>query len=119
MANPGSGQLDRQGQAIELRAELPDGGGVHIGKQESVSYCPGSLHEELDRGGTTNMARRDDAGHLGHREWIEGKVVFGPQVQWLAARRKDRELRTGRQQVSNARGGIQHLFEIVHDEEKV
>ena len=95
----GGGQLDREGHLVEGSAESLHGVvGFGIGLRETRA-----CDEELDRVG------------LGERPHLELDLAADPET--LAARREDRNVRTCLDEIGERGRRVDHLLEVVEDEE--
>ena len=103
-ANARRGELDRERQSVEARADLRGGGRVFVPGLPAGSCLARALGEELH--GSRGLERR-------HRV-----LPLGPHAQRRAAR--DEHLRPGgaRHQRADLRRGRQHLLEVVEHEQR-
>ena len=99
-------QLDRQREPVEARADPADGLGVGVGQREPGPRGPRPVGEERDR------LRLQPQGR--HRV-----LVLAVEVEVRPARREDRQLRRGREQLRHDRRGVEEVLEVVEDQQQV
>ena len=101
---PGRGELDRERQAFEARADLRDERGVRRRQLERAACGPGALDEE--QLGRTEVERR-------HQQ-----LVLAGDVQRRAARDEQVQLRRRGQQPGDVAGCVEQLLEVVEHEQQ-
>ena len=100
----GGGELDRQRQAVEARADLLDQPLVVLAEREPRVDGAGAALEQRDRG-------------LGG-ERAERQLVLGREPQRGAARDHDLRARRGGQQAADLARRVEQLLEVVDDDEQ-
>src|SRR6266700_4734414 len=116
---PGGGQFNRQGQAIQTPADLRNQRSRDGGQLKRGLNLPCPLEEE--RHGYIVRERLVVGKVLWIRQSqrLDDKLAFSPHMQHLAARHQQLEVRTGGEQVHQSRRCRHHLLEIVQHEHQV
>jgi hypothetical protein len=116
--DPRRGQLNGQWQTIEVRTDPGHGLRVGIAQHEPGRdrTCP--LHEQL--AGRRSSDRIDGSAAIQARQLQRGdrQLVFPPQVEWSAAGHDHLHARPRRQELPDDRSGIEHLLEVVQDQQR-
>ena len=97
--DPCGGQLERKGQLVEPTA---DGGHGIIGRELGI-HRPGPRHEQVHA--------------LLVGEWRHGVLLLTADTERLPAGDEQIEIRAGGEQAGDIRGRLDHLLEIVQEEE--
>ena len=117
-AHARGGELDRQGDAVEVPADLDDGRRVRVAHAKRRQHRRGALDEEPHRGkrdrllAITRLAGVRDR-HRRHR--VDG---FARNPHRFAARREDgHPWRVAQQPLRQPRAGLEHVLAVVEDQQ--
>lgn len=115
--DPGRRQLYGQGQPVEPDADLGHGGRVLVADREAGFSSLRPLYKEADRLvlGEKFQSRRTPG--VGQRKRRRRVLEFSVDSQQGAAGHEDLEAGAGREKVSDQRGGLNHLLEVIEQEE--
>ena len=117
--DPGRGQLDGQREPVEAGADLGDGGRVVVGHRKPGLDGRGSLDEQ---GHGLELRQPLDRGEMlgvGEPEGWNRVLALPVEAEGFPAGGQDPDLLGGRQQLADLAGGLQHLLEVVQDQEQV
>ena len=113
----GGGQLDGQRQALQAPADLRHRRRVVLGEGEVVAHRAGPVDEQRHRRRRRQLLERHAAG-LGRQRQRRHRVLpLGPQLQHRAAGGQDRHAGTAGQQLVEVAGGVDHLLQVVEDQQ--
>ena len=114
----GRGQLDRQGEAVEPRADRRDGCGVGCLQFEVGADVVRPLDEQHHRIDPGELLQRRQPPRIRKRERRDGILLLTPHPERLPAGHDDHEPRCRAQEVAHERGPIQDLLEVVEHEQE-
>ena len=103
--DPGSRQLDRERKPIEPGADGGDCGRVRRAQGKAGARGPGAGDEQLNG--------------LGRRQRIDRDIVLAREAEHHPAGGEDRQLLAIGEQIGNPRGGIDHLLQVIEDEQQM
>ena len=115
--HPRRGQFDGQGQAVEPGADGGDGGGVFGRQGEAGARGAGALDEQ-GYGRRGQQFGRGRHARRGQAQRGNGVVVLAIEAQQLAASDQQRQPARPAQQMQQVVGGVEHLLEVVEDEQQ-
>jgi hypothetical protein len=116
--DPGGGELDRQREPVEPRADLGDRGGVLVAHAEVGLGSLRPLDEQGHRLVLGERLQAREVRRVGHGQRRDEVLALPVDPQGAAARHEHDELRGCAQQLAHQRGGIGELLEVVQDEEE-
>ena len=111
------GELDRQGQSIETRAECRDSCRVSVIQREARVNLARPLREESHRGTLGDIV---DARRLHRRQSqrLHRQDVLAADAETLTTGGQDSHLRAFSEQVGNCGSSRDHLLDVVENEEE-
>jgi hypothetical protein len=113
--DPRGGELDRERHAVEVPADLRDGGGVVVGQPEVRERVPGAVDEQRDGG--AGRAARGVTGRR-DRERVDRALHLPARRQRLPARGEDAQVRTALEEaLDQERAGVDQVFAVVEHQE--
>ncbi len=117
---PRGGQLDRERQAVEARADVGHRLRVVVGEQEVRPRLLSPLDEEAHGRGADDVRRRERPvaglreGERRHREHL-----LAPDLERLPARHENLQSLRALEERGDVAGGLHHLLEVVEQEQNV
>ncbi len=125
-AHPRSGQLDRQGQAVETAAQFGHGRSVGGIQLEAELGAAGPLHEQRHRRATGQIGQlrrapgRFARPHFGrHGQGRHVIHVLGAQPKGGPAGRQHFQRRRAQQQSGHIASGFDHMLEVVQHQQEL
>src|SRR6266550_7133320 len=100
----GGGQFKRQGQAIQTPADLRDQRSSVSGQLKRGLDLPCPLEEERHGAIVSECFVIGQVLWIRQSQRLDDKLAFSPDTQHLPARHEQLQVRTGSQQVQQARG---------------
>ena len=105
--DPGRGQLDRQGQAVEAHADLGHRRRVGVVHREVGPHGHGALDEQGDRLEGAQLLQVGQVPRIGHAERRDRELALAVDPQRAAAGHEDgRDARNADQQLGDQRRGV-------------
>ncbi len=116
-AHPRGGELERERNAFEARAELGDGRRLALRQRETRLLQLRPIHEQLHR---IRARQRFDARRARRERKRQHRIrLLARDAQRFPAGRDDGELRRGTEQrVGEVRAGAHHVLAVVEDEQE-
>ena len=115
--HPSGRELERERQSFEAPADARDRGGIRVGDLEVRQAPPGALDVEPRRGGPRDVADRVGPDRR-YGERRDAVLVLAGDPQRCPARREDRHVRGERQEPAEVRRSVEHLLEVVEQEQR-
>ena len=113
----GGGQLDRQRQALQPPADLRHRRRVALGEGKAGPHRAGPVHEQRHRRRGRHLRDRGGA-RIGRQRQRRHRVLpLGAQPQHRAAGGQDRHPRAAGQQLAQVGGDLDHLLQVVQDQQ--
>jgi hypothetical protein len=97
-----------------VTAELHHRPGVVLGEGEAVAHRAGPVHEQRHRRRGGQLLDRRRGGERQRRDRV---LPLGPQPQHRAARGQQRDAGAAGQQLAQVTGGVDHLLQVVQDQQ--
>ena len=111
------GELDREGHAVELRADARDGGRVAVIQMEVAIDRPGPLDEQRHGVGKQRLGETWP-GRVGQRQRRDVDDDLASHAECLPAGREDANARSGAEDIGGEEGGRREdVLAVVEDEE--
>ncbi len=117
--DPGRGQLDGEGEAVEADADGGDRRRVPSIKLEVGAHGTRALDEERDRIEPGERLEWRQVARVGDAQRRDRILLLAPEVKDLAARRKDGQAGRGPEEPTHHRCAVHDLLEVVGDEQQV
>ena len=112
---PGGGQLDGQRQALQAATDLSHRRCVAFGEGKAGPHRAGPVHEQRHRRGGLQLRDQGSAGT--GRQRRDRVFPLGPQPEHRTAGGQDRQLRAAGQQLAQVGRDLDHLLQVVQDQQ--
>jgi len=116
--DPPGGELDRQRQPVQARADRRHGGRVLLGEGERRVDRGGPLDEQPDRRELGQRVERRRRGRVGHRQQRHRPAPLAGQAENLPAGHQDVQVRAaGQERLHQVGKGCHDVLAVVQDEQ--